>query len=456
MEAYDVMIIGSGTAGQTVAYDLVEKGLKVAVVERSPQPGGTCALSGCQPKKYYYEVMETIARCRHLTGKGVVSPPAPSWAQVRAEKNAFISRIPDRTVEGFKTAGITFLRGTARFQDEETLLIDRRPVRALHYVLAVGATPMPLPFEGSELLMTSDRFLEIPHLPPRIVFVGGGFISFEFAHFTARLRPEKVDVHILEAMDRPLGAFDGEMVQLLIEASQEENIIVHTGMKIVSVRTGGEGYTLTAESGRRFQADLIVHGAGRLPQIQDLNLDAAGIAHSKNGITVDGWMRTSNPKVYAVGDCAATIQLARVADYEAHVAAEAIASGTHGAGVGPVNYEAVPSILFTYPQYGMVGKTEEALKREGIDYRRSAGDHLGWPTYRRIGMKHAAYKILADNEGVILGAHFLGDHTTGLVNTVRHAMVSGMAVEELYLQGIMSPYPSRESDLIYMLKPLVS
>lgn len=456
MKDYDVVVVGSGTAGQTVAHHLNEKGLKVAVVEQSAHPGGTCALSGCQPKKYYYEVTETVARCRHLAGKGIVAPPVFSWSQTRLEKDAFTTRVPERTVQGFEDAGIVYLRGTARFHDDETLTIESRPIRAGYFVLATGAHPMHLPFSGSDLLMTSDRFLDLPDLPSRIVFVGGGFISFEFAHFAARLGPGDIEVHIIEVMDRPLGPFDGEMVELLVEASREEGIAVHTGVKIVSVEKHEKGFALTTASGHRFDADLMVHGAGRAANIEGLNLDAAGIGYTRRGIAVDAFMRTSNQRVYAVGDCAATIQLARVADYEARVAAEAILAEIHHTAATGISYEAVPAILFTYPQYGMIGKTEDALRKDGTEYYKSADDHLGWPTFRRTGLKHAAYKILAGRDGRILGAHFLSDSSTGLVNTVKHAMLSRLTVDELYRQSIMSPYPSRESDLIYMLEPLLS
>ena len=120
-----------------------------------------------------------------------------------------------------------------------------------------------------------------------------------------------------------------------------------------------------------------------------------------------------------------------------------------------MDYSAVPTVLFTYPQFGMVGYTEDILKDEGIPYRKSFGQNLTWPTYRRIGMSDAAYKILMGADGEILGAHILSDNAAGLINTIRLAMLNRIPVETLYRQSIMSPYPSRESDMRYMLKPFV-
>jgi len=456
MREFDAVIVGSGTAGQTAAYDLQEKGLKVAVVEKSDRPGGTCALAGCQPKKWFYEVTETVAKSKHLTGKGVAKAAKGVWATIQKQKSSFTARIPAETVKGLKEAGITFIKGNAGFMDPDTLAIDKKPVKADHIILATGARPMALPFEGSQYLATSDDFLELKRLPRRIVFVGGGFIAFEFAHFAARLGLPNVRIDILEVADRPLGPFDPEMVGLLVAASGEEGIRVHTGIHITSIQKKANETIIRTHPRRTFKADLVVHGAGRIPNVEFLDLEAGNIDYSKKGITVDGGMKTSHPRVYAIGDCAATIQLARVADYEAHVAAKNILAERGLAESARIDYQSVPAVLFTYPQYGMVGKTETALKQEGIPYRRSFKKNLEWPTYKRIGLKHAAYKILAGMDNRILGAHFLSDNTGGLVHTIKLAMVNGISAEELYRQGIMSPYPTRESDLIYMLEPFLS
>ncbi len=456
-QAYDALVIGSGTAGQTAAYRLKRSGLTVGLVEQSDTPGGTCALRGCQAKKWFYEGAETVARSRHLSGIGITSPASGDWTQLRDAKNRFTDGVPSHTVDGLKDAGIDYIEGRARFTGPQAISVDGRDISARAFVLATGAVPMPLPIDGAEWMISSDAFMELEHLPRRIVFIGGGFISFEFAHFAARLGPADIRCTILEAAPRPLNTFDEEMVGLLSSASRDEGIDIHCSVEITAIKKSGEAFTITTKDHGRFEADLVVHGAGRAPNIEDLALDRAGIQSSRQGITVDPHMATTTPHIYAAGDCAKTIQLARVADAEAAAAADNILRMLNGdPPEAAMDYTAVPAVLFTYPQYGMVGKTEAALQEKGIDYQKSSGDHLGWPTYRRVGMRQAAYKLLVGEEGKILGAHILSDNAAGLINIFTLAMANSISAAALYHQSIMTPYPSRESDIIYMLKPLIS
>jgi glutathione reductase (NADPH) len=454
VKSYDVVVVGTGSGGQTAAYTLAEYGLAVAVIENSATPGGICALAGCQAKKWYYEATETMARARHLAGRGLIRPPEMNWSLIRDEKRAFTDPIPDATRRGLKGAGIDYIEGTAVFEDPDTLVVDGEAVHGRFVVLAAGAHPMPLPLAGAEHLITSSDFLELDGLPPRMLFVGGGFISFEFAHFAARLGPAERIV-ILEVAPRPLGPFDAEMVQQLMAASKAEGIEIHTGVQPTRVEKNGGGFVVRTEDGGAFEADLVVHGAGRVPSLEDLQLGKARVDHGRQGIKVDNAMRTSNPRVFAVGDCAATLQLARVADYEAYVAAKNILAEVEGGSGAAVDYRQVPTILFTYPQYAMVGATEDALKEKGIRYYKSVDFNLTWPTYRRVGLQHAAYKVMVDEENRILGAHIISDNAAGLINIFKEAMRDRRSADDLYWQHVMTPYPSRESDILYMIKPFI-
>ena len=455
METYDVVVVGSGTGGQSAAFQLNEKGLHVAVIEKADRPGGICALAGCQPKKWFYEATEAIAKARHLEGKGIVVAPEGNWSQVLGQKQQFTSGIPEGTINNFQEAGIRFISGEATFLNDEALSVNGSRIQAKFFILAAGAKPMRLPIDGNEHVITSDDFLELDVLPPSICFIGGGFISFEFAHFAARLGSSKRLV-ILEVADRPLGAFDAEMVALLVAASQAEGIEIICGVEIKDIEKHDKGFLIETAQGDSYETDLVVNGAGRVPDLETLRLDNAGIEYTERGIVVDETLRTSNRRIFAIGDCVETIQLARVADKEAQIAAENILAELDLGQKSTMDYRAVPAILFTYPQLGMVGQTEDALKQSGQTYQKSFAKNISWPTYKRVGLKHAAYKILTDGNNRILGAHILSDQASGLINTIKQAMLNETSVDKLYQQTIVSPYPTRESDLSYMLKPLLS
>ena len=455
MHTYDVVVIGTGTAGQTAATELAVEGFNVAVVEQSDTPGGVCALHGCQAKKYFYEVAELAAKASHLEGLGISGQPRMSWGQIAAAKNEFTSTVPKNTVSSLTGNNINFVAGAASFESPHRLRVGDDHLEAEFFVIATGAEPLQLPLTGTEHLLTSNDFLALEELPSRLVFVGGGFISFEFAHYAARLSDDPKEIIILEALDRPLGPFDGDMVQQLVASSADDGIEVRCQVKISEIEKTDGGYNVRLDDGELVSGDLVINGAGRTPNIEALQLENAGVEFSRNGIAVDKGMRSSVATIFAVGDCADTLMLARVADREALVAVHNILSAKEGGGQDVISYAEAPAVLFTYPQLAMVGKTEEQLKAEKIRYWKSMDTNLGWPTYRRIGLRHAAYKILVDEHDLVLGAHILSDHATGLINTFRLAMIHGLDIRKLHHDAIMSPYPSRESDMLYMLAPLV-
>ena len=455
MKTFDAIVIGAGTGGQTAAIELAASGWNVAIVEMSATPGGVCALHGCQAKKYFAEAAALAAASKHLKGLGVTAPPAFSWTDIAASKNSFTSQIPENTKKSLRGNNVEYIEGNAAFRDRSGITVNGETLGADYFVIATGSRPMDLPIEGHEHLATSNDFLALEALPERIVFVGGGFISFEFAHFAARLGGSAGNIHILEVMDRPLGPFDADMVSQLAAASAFDGIDIQCGVTISSIEKASGGFAVHLESGETIETDLVVNGAGRAPALAGLDLERAGIDATRRGIQVDSGMLTSAPQIYAVGDCVDSLQLARVADREAQVAAENIVAEKSGETGAEISYREIPAVLFTYPQLAMVGKTEQALRKEEVKYWRAFETELGWPTYRRIGLRHAAFKILVDADDRILGAHILSDNATGIINVFRQAMLDSKSIRQVRDDAILSPYPSRESDILYMLNPLL-
>lgn len=455
MDTYDVIVIGTGTSGQTAALELAAEGLNVAIIEQSDTPGGICALHGCQAKKYFYEIAEIVAKSTHLLGLGIAEVPKTRWQDITTAKNTFTSTVPDNTVANLKGNAISYVAGTAVFKDNRHITVGSTLLAADYFIIASGAEPMRLPFPGNEHLLTSNDFLARESLPSRLAFIGGGFISFEFAHFAARIHDICREITILEAGQRPLAPFDKDMVEQLVHSSDADGIKVRYPVEVTAVEKSGEEFIVHINGEKPLVVDLVINGAGRSPAISDLNLDAAGVDYSGRGISVDQGMRSSVDTIFAVGDCADTVQLARVADREGLAAAKNVLAARGEGDADRIDYDAVAAVLFAYPQLAMVGKTEEQLIEEETRYWKNMDTELSWPTYRRVGLRRAAFKILVDENDHILGAHILSDNATGIINTFRMAMLHGIDIRRLYEDAVMSPYPSRESDITYMLSPLV-
>jgi len=219
----DLIVLGTGSAAQSVAYPCREAGWSVAVVDLRPF-GGTCALRGCDPKKVLVGVSELVDGNRRMQGKGVSAPGlALDWADLIRFKHTFVDDVPESTDESFTSAGIVTVHGRARFVDRTTVQVGEDTVTGRHVVIATGARHAPLDILGEEYLTTSTEFLDLDNLPRRVAFVGGGYIAMEFAHIAARGGAE---VHILHRGDRPLERFDADLVGQLVQTTRDLGVDV--------------------------------------------------------------------------------------------------------------------------------------------------------------------------------------------------------------------------------------
>ena len=281
-ETYDLIVIGAGMAGVAAANKCAAAGWRVAIVDALPY-GGTCALRGCDPKKILRRGAEIIEGARLLRGKGIDDHGlAIDWADLMRHKRGFADPVPDNLQQQLAGNGVDTFHGTATFAAEDRLTVDGTPYAFRHVLVATGARPRPLDVPGAEHLIDSTDFLELPELPERVVFVGGGFISFEFAHIAARAGSRSVIVH---RGDRPLQRFDPDLVDLLVARSAEVGIDTRTQTSVAAIDRAGSGYRVTVDTPDGpdiIDADLVVHGAGRVPQLAPLDLDAAGVAYSES------------------------------------------------------------------------------------------------------------------------------------------------------------------------------
>jgi glutathione reductase (NADPH) len=443
----DVLVIGTGTAGYTLALALSKAGRRVAIVDNRPY-GGTCAMRGCQPKKYLVAAAEVAHLSQQMARIGIQPVAQIDWPALIRSKAAFTDAVPDRTVKDFQKAGIEQLQGTARFISPDEVAVDSGlSIRAEHIVLATGSKTARLDIPGAEFTVTSDDFLELAQLPRRVAFIGGGYIAMEFAHIA---RAAGAGVCVLQRSNRILKRFDAEFASRLYESSLADGITITMGFDVCNVERSGGAFIVrgSAGCGQPVEADLVVNCAGRVPDLDDLDLQAGGVNRSAQGVAVNGFLQSvGNPRVYAIGDaCDAGPKLATVADMEAAIAAENILNGNSQI----TDFQGVPSVVFTQPPLAQVGMTEDEAGSSGIRFRINRGSMNAWPSSRRIGQGHSFYKIILEEEsGRILGAHLFGHNAGEVINIFAMAMKFGLSNQDL--KKMLWAYPTNVSDLKYMI-----
>lgn len=446
---YDLIVVGAGMAGISAANKAAGAGWRTAIVDELPY-GGTCALRGCDPKKILRRGAEIIDAATLMRGKGInANGLSINWADLVRHTRGFTDPVPDNAERDLTANDVDTLHGTATFTSPTTLRIGGAVHETPHVLIATGARPRPLGFPGADRMIDSTAFMHLESLPRRIVFVGGGFVSFEFAHIAARAGST---VTIIDRGARPLKGFDPDLVDLLLARSAAAGIDVRSRATIESIDVSGPGYrvrVVASDDAATIDADLVVHGAGRVPNLQDLGLDAAGVEHTERGITVAPHLQsTTNHAVYAAGDAADTegMPLTPVAVFEGKVAVSNMVNNNQTA----PNYHGVPTALFTIPELARVGLLEHEARQRGLNIDVRYTDTSSWYSNYRIGETTAAVKIIIDTStDTIVGAHMLGPEYAELINLCGFAMKLGITTRQL--KSMTAAYPTVGADIGSML-----
>lgn len=448
-DPYDLIVIGTGAAATTIAERCRKSGWRIAIVDRRPY-GGTCMLRGCDPKKLLWSVAATVDQARRFVPDGFAAKDiALSWPELIRFKRAFLKDLPQEVERRLRQAGIDTLHGRAHFVDGHKIAVNGHSIEGRHIAIASGSRPMPLPISGAEHLLTSDDFLDLDQLPESIVFVGGGYVSFEFAHIAARAGAK---VTILHADDRPLAQFDQGLVARLLDKTRRLGIEIRLNSPVEGVETCDGGVRVWAKSGgaiRPCEAAVAVHGAGRVPDIDDLDLAAGGVARDRHRLRLNEYLQSvSNKAVYAAGDSASMgPMLTPVAALDAEIVAGNLLD------TGPSrqpDYNAIPSVAFTNPPLAAVGITEEQARAQNRRFRVAQADTREWYSARHLGEDTAAYKVLVE-EGTnrLLGAHLIGPNAEEAINVFALAMRLDLNADQL--RRFVPAYPSAGSDIGHML-----
>jgi glutathione reductase (NADPH) len=446
----DLVVVGTGSAAQSAAFGCREAGWSVAVVDSDPF-GGTCQLRGCDPKKVFVGVSELIDWGRRMQGRGLAAPaPALAWADMARFKRTFTDGVPEAMSESFKEAGILAVQGRAHFVGPTSLRAGEEIYSGRYVVIAAGARHAPLGIPGEDHLTTSTGFLDLPELPQKVAFVGGGYIAFEFAHVAARAG---ANVTVLHRGERPLEGFDPDLVAQLVQATRELGVDVRVSTSVTAVEKCGRELAVHAENAQgeaEVVADLVVHAAGRVPELDDLGLDVGGVARAEDGgVAVNDYLQSvSNPAVYAAGDAVSSggLPLTPVAGMQGSIVAANILNGNTRA----PNYLGIPTAVFTTPPLARVGLDEAAARAQGLHFTTHHEDTSNWYSSRRVGLARTGFKTLVeDGTGRVLGAHLLGPHAEEAINIFGLAVRAGLSARDL--KDMVFAYPTGASDIAYML-----
>jgi len=448
MISYDLIVIGSGTAAQVAVAKVRAAGWSVAVIDHRPF-GGTCALRGCDPKKMLVSGEEAIDAARRMAGHGVEGALAIDWPALMAFKRTFTDPIPAKQEHRYAELGVDAFQGLAHFVGPDTIEVDGRTLQARHVLIATGARPVPLGIPGEEQVSTSDDFLELDSLPRRIVLICGGYVAAEFSHLAARAGAE---VTILQRAPRLLPQFDPDLVGWLMPRFYELGIAVETGATVTRVERGQGGLLVHASRpgapDLSVAADLVVHAAGRGPDLETLDLAAGEVAVQDGRLQLDDHLRSlSNPRVFAAGDAAGGgPPLTPVSSHDAKVVA---ANLLDGASHRP-DYRGVPSVVFTVPPITAVGLSEAEARRRGLVFRINAASTPDWFTARRLAERVYGHKVLIEEHSdLVLGAHLVGPGADEVINLFGLAIRHGLTAADL--RSTMFAYPTGASDVGYML-----
>ena len=385
-----------------------------------------------------------------MKGKGIRAEEIRiDWQELMRFKRSFTEPVPKNREEGFAKAGIATFHGPARFVGPSSVQVNDEVLEGRYVVIAAGQKPADLKIPGTEHLTTSEQFLELDELPKRILFIGGGYIAFEFAHIAVRAGAQ---VTIAHRGLRPLTRFDPDLVDQVVKHTRELGVDVQLGTEVIGVeKRSGQLVVRASASGqqRTFETDMVVHAAGRVAEIDDMNLDAAGVACDSQGVRVNAFLQSvSNPAVYAAGDAAASggPPLTPVADYEGAIVASNLLKGNHQ----KPNYAGIPTVVFSIPPVASVGLSETEARERGLKFLVKKEMTSTWYSSRRVAEKYSGYKVMVE-EGTdrILGAHLLGGEAGEVINLFALAIRSGIRTTDL--KHTIFSYPTHASDLPYML-----
>ncbi len=436
-EQFDVTIIGSGPGGYVAAIRAAQLGLKAAIVERDKRLGGTCTLRGCIPTKQLLQSATVYEHMQHAAEFGVnVSDVKLVFEDVQKRKDKIVTKNSKGIEFLMKKNKITQFKGTGRLalpgkvevtgEDGKKQFIETKNI-----IIATGSVVRPIPgFEtDGERVINSDHVLELQQVPKSMLVMGAGAVGVEFASVYSRFG---CDTTLIELMPRLLPGEDEEISAELLKAFRKRKINTQLDTKLDKMEKTDKGVVVTGKTSKgedvRLEAEMLLVAVGRMPYTQGLGLEGTKIKIERGAISVDEFLRTGEPNVYAIGDVIPTPWLAHLASKEGILAVEQIA-GQHAQ---PINLRHVPACTYCEPEVASVGLTEQKARAEGYDVKVGKFPFSASGKARIIGEEEGFVKVVSETKyDELLGVHIIGPHATELIAEACVAMQLESTAEEL-------------------------
>ena len=428
-----VAVIGGGPGGYVAALKAAMLGAEVTVIEKN-KVGGTCLNVGCIPTKALLassDVLRTVKEAKSF-GINVEGDIKPDFEAIIARKQ----KVTDELVAGieflFDKRGVKKINGFGKLIDKNTIEVTKEDgsveeVKADKIILANGSIPTVFPFMpyNGKNVITSDEVLSLDKLPESMVIIGGGVIGSEIGQFYSTLGTK---VTIVEVLPQILGRMDSDGAKALTRQFKKDKIKVMCNVATDSFEVSEDNVKLNLNNGKSIEAEIVLLCTGRKPNLANSGVAEAGVKMTDRGfVEVNEYMETNLEGVYAIGDIIPGAMLAHVASAEGMVAAENAVKGNSET----VNYKSIPSCVYTEPEVAGVGKTEDELKAEGIEYKVGRFDFRGLGKAKAIGKIQGFIKVLVDNDDVIIGATLVGPHCTDLLTELSLAVGLGLKAKDV-------------------------
>ena len=423
--SFDIIIIGGGPGGYKTATYAASKGLTVLVVEKA-ELGGTCLNCGCIPTKTYARNAEIIQTLKEADVYGLDELSFSfNFKTAYERKNNVIDALRNGISTLLSAPGITVVKGEAVLKSASSVSVNGVEYSAKNIIIATGSESKTLPIAGldADMICDSTWLLSTDTLPKRICIVGAGVIGMEFASI---LNSFGCEVSVVEFLKECLPALDGDIAKRLRKCLEKRGVAFYmqSGLK-----SAAKGKVVFEKKGKEteLETEKVLLAVGRKPNVEGLGLDEVGIAYDKKGITVNDMMQTSVPGVYAIGDVNGRQMLAHAAEMQGKRAVNSILGLQDD-----IRFEIMPAAIFTNPEAACVGKTEELLKAEGMEY--ICQKHYYRANGKALAMNETEgmLKLLAGKNGLIIGCHVYGAHAADLVQEVSVLMCRNTTLQQLH------------------------